>query len=67
VNCWVSAVFHAVDYETRDAYLMSAVDVDWPKSKGCVEPLPETVDSLAASTESEGAPESDLGGVGADH
>lgn len=47
---------------------MSAFDVDWPKSKGCVEPLLEAVvDSLVASTESEGAPESDRGGVGADH
>ena len=46
---------------------MSAVEVDCPKSNVCVELVPEVEDSLLASTDKEGAPESDRGGVGAAH
>jgi hypothetical protein len=46
---------------------MSAVEVVCPKSNVCVELVPEVVDSLLASMDNEGAPESDLGGVGAVH
>jgi hypothetical protein len=50
-----------------DAYLMSAVDVGCPKSKVWDALVPEVADSLLASIDKEGAPESDLGGVGAAH
>ena len=46
---------------------MSAVEVVGPKSNDCVELVPEVEDSLLASIDKEGAPESDLGGVGAAH
>jgi hypothetical protein len=46
---------------------MSAVDVGCPKSKVWDGLAPEVADSLLASIDNEGAPESDLGGVGAAH
>ena len=46
---------------------MSADEVVGPKSNDCVELVPEVEDSLLASIDKEGAPESDLGGVGAAH
>ena len=46
---------------------MSAVDVELLKSNVCAEVAAEVADSLLASMDNEGAPESDLGGVGAAH
>ena len=63
----VSYLRHLQALYAGSTYLMSAVEEVCPKSNVCVELIPEVVDSLLASIDREGAPESDLGGVGAAH